>query len=229
VEDIELTQALDAWLRNDPEPLKKWDMRVRQRVAAPSQETLDQTVDRRLREAIEHYQGTERVRQAVAQKHPELLEAESALRQQVFERYEQAAADPVNKVLYPSDPRFTFELQTPGGTKGFDIRLINAVATDIKAEGAHQRGRAEEQRTSGIGAVQTGHGKSVQHEQQVEAWDLISPALRAEIRNMIAEKAIPPTWPRTERALAKHYYEGLPEAKKQELIEQYRRGTRAMA
>jgi regulator of replication initiation timing len=216
-------EAFDKYLEGDTTALEAWEASLRQ------QQTPAVDVDQRINERLGAVERQTAMRQHIATRHPELADATNPLYKMLYERYDQFVADPMTQLMYPDDEAMMVRgvpASDNSGRKDMDWRVVDRLAVELKAELGQQLGRQQEARAQHIGAVEAG-GPTPRGNASVEAWDLLLPAERAEIRNLIQERAIPRGWPQTERAIAKHVFEGLSAAAKQTRLAEAQRNRTA--
>lgn len=176
-----------------------------------------------VQQVLGNYVGFLDRQNAVMAAFPELQDRASPLYKDIYDAYDQMVQSPLAK-LYKDDPEMQIPLTAPDGSaqRQVDLRLLKDAALHVRAQRARDQGAQDENRRAAVGDTMAGNGRQTQGQQQhVEAIRLLTDGEMKQLREMITTKAWPRDWPKDERAAAKFYFDGLPEAQKAERIAAY--------
>jgi hypothetical protein len=146
--DLSAAQAFEAYLNNDQQALALYEQQQQQRAMRLAQDQVLAT----LGAAVKPAQYSD----AVLSKFPDLNDPKSAMYREVWERYDQRAADPYYSMALASDPGALRDAWSPDGAlqKRVDMRIVRDLAFEVAADLARQEGRKQEtQRRATAGAA----------------------------------------------------------------------------
>ena len=196
---LSLKQAFDAYINGDEQAVTRYETHMRQPAVTP--DALQQQVVGVLQTALKPAQYAD----AVARNHPELNNPQDPLFQAVWSQYDIAAADPSVALFFPPEPAAVRTYTGPDGvTRNIDLRVVNQLALQIKAQTARETGRKEELERQKFPTL-PGPGT------MVKPTDDDAPLLTADERRFIREnlRSLPPEWGSTEEAVVKHKWDKL--------------------
>lgn len=109
-------------LEDDASLLDAWEQETRQQAQdAARQVAQTQTNQQDTRQALQ---------QAIVQRHGELL-SDKAFAEQVGQRYQELAQDPLTRTLHPEDQQYVFAEPQTG--QQYDMRILMQAANEVKA------------------------------------------------------------------------------------------------
>lgn len=217
----DLNAGLDAWAKDDKSGLTKVVNAVKRLMPQTQQSTglTPEQVRQIFHEGFQEQRTQQGLIAGVARKHPELNDHTHPLTRAVFEEYDKFVADADNQALYPKDARYEFTWQTPQGAKIVDVRMMNGVATELRAAMGYARGRREAAEDAEVGTAQTRGSRG--NRRAVEAIEL----MQGEVNEVLNNPAIGKGWddlPTEPKQLAKFLWDGLSATEKQRRLSEYR-------
>ena len=214
---VSFAQAVEAYLNSDNDTIARYEHQLNQQAEERVLSTLSTVVK------------PAQYSDMVIKKYPELNDPKSPFYRQLYERYEEFAADPDYKMLFQNDdPTAIREAFSPDGVerKRVDMRLVYSIAPQIKAEMARNEGRKEEARRRG--AAQGGGGMQgrAAHDNEASPMQLLTAKEQSEIRAQIQARTVPDDW-KTVEGVAKKFVERWKKSdpqKYQSRLDMYRSG-----
>ena len=205
---VTLEAAFDAYINGDKAGMQRIQQQLLQPAVTP--EALQQQVVGVLQTALKPAQYAD----AVARNHPELNSPQDPLFQAVWSQYDAAAADPSTALMFQPDPAAVRTYTGPDGiTRNIDLRVVNQLAWQVKAQRAREDGRKEELARQGQPTV-LGPGTTTKAaEKEPDYWKEITDRDRRGIDQALANGLRVPGWPdvadpsKRKVAWAKHIYE----------------------
>lgn len=230
-----LATALQKWANNDDSEINAVEEALA-RITTPQSNQPQLSKDELkslVREELASLGARGQRQVAVGRKHPELGDPEHPLYKAVYDRYDAYASDPDNRLLFPKDEAFEAPMDAPDGSEKrmIDVRLVNQMAADLKAQSAdyHTRRQTQREESDTRGAVLSGRESRTASDQSVEAIDLLSDAEISRIADLKSSRAWPKEWPKTDKAAAKFLFDGLTPEEKARRLQEYRRRVRTVA
>lgn len=235
---LDLKSRFQRWAQGDDSALEEVESAWASVAQTPpasvvKPEDLERTVRTQITQVTQQGQRAAQV----MRDHPELTQHDDALYQDVYDNYELYEAQLGLTQMFPDDPSFVAPLNAPKGVgpqKSVDLRRIDSMLWRLKAQRAQQQGvaqgRTEEHTAQTVGQVQANPGSQRSGSTRpVEALELLSPKMRAQIDGLLASNSFPSGYPRTREGIAKWYYDGCSEDEKHTLIAQYQSRARGVA
>lgn len=200
---LSLKDAFDAYLNGDEDAVRRYEERIG-KAADPDE------IQRMVNEQLSGVTKPAVYLDNLGRRHPELNDPESDVFKRVLQDYDRYAEDPWFSTKYAKDPAAVREIRDPdtGVPRKFDLRIVDDVASQVKADIAKEQGRKEELERQGRPAV----GGQATHQppaDDVDPWNFFSESEKAEMQNIEATKSAPDNWPKTAKAIAKHRFEKL--------------------
>ena len=222
-QELTIEHAFEAYLNNDRETLARYQQQENLRSESRAQQKVLET----LHTVVKPAQYSD----ALMRQYPELNDPASPLYRAVYQRYDQEAADPMYRLLFPAEEYEAYrDAYSPDGveTKRVDMRIVNVLAHKVAADLARQGGRVEEARRRGA-AGGTDHTSNRRRESNGDpaGWDLMSAKDRDEIQSALRQRALPDEWGKTPQAVANYRVKKWKErgdVKYKSRLEQFRAG-----
>ena len=221
----QLKSALTKWLNNEDADLDAVEQALgRSLTGGQTQPVKPDDLKRIIREELVDLGTKGNVQSIVGQNHQDLQDPKSPLSQAVWDGYEQYATNPQTQLMLPKDARFEVPMVGPDGSQRMvDARIVDRFAADLRLRGAVQEGRKQEQRSSTVGGVMTGHGQTTRSNarRSVEALALLSQAEIEYITNPKTQRS----WsklPKDPKEAAKFYFDGFSQEEKDRRLAAYR-------